>query len=67
MMKLYAIVIFATGLFSICSAIFNWDWCFRSRKVKRFMNRFGRKATRIVWFISGVLLIILEAMFLADK
>lgn len=50
------------GLFSIAASIFDWDFFFESRKAQFFMSIFGRKGSRIFYFILGLFLIFVAIM-----
>ena len=47
------LIIIACGAFSICGAVFDWDWFMNNYKAKPFMALFGRKGTRIFYGILG--------------
>ena len=49
----------AAGIFSICGAVFNWDWFMTHRKAAFMVRIFGRSGARIFYGALGVFLLIL--------
>lgn len=49
----------AAGVFSICGALFNWNWFMTHRKAAFMVRILGRSGARIFYGALGVLLVIL--------
>jgi len=47
------------GAFTILASIFNWDFFFENRKAKFFIKIFGRKGSRVFYFLLGLMLFFL--------
>jgi hypothetical protein len=47
------------GLLSVVAAIANWDWFFNSLNAQLYTGRMSRRAARIIYFILGVLILIM--------
>lgn len=56
---LMVLIIVACGIFSICGAVFNWDWYFNNRKARGVVAIFGRTGARIFYTILGVVIIVM--------
>ncbi len=46
MQKLWGILFFAAGQFSIAGGVFNWDWFMESRKARIFVSMLERPGPR---------------------
>jgi hypothetical protein len=57
------LTIFAMGLICLLSGIFNWNWFFNSRKVRNFVNIFGRTGSRVFYMVFGAIMIIAAICF----
>ena len=44
----------AAGIFSICGALFDWDWFMNHRKAQFFNRIWGRQGTRIFYGALGI-------------
>ena len=53
------LVLVAAGIFSICGAIFDWDWFINSRKAQIWVTLFGRTGARIFYGILGVIICVI--------
>lgn len=53
------LLIAAGGLFSICGALFDWDFFINSRKARIFVSLFGRGGARIFYGGLGLFLVVL--------
>ncbi|MBP3310314.1 MAG: immunity 17 family protein [Ruminococcus sp.] len=60
----FAIIIIALGAFSLAGGVYNWDWFMNNYKVRRFVNAFGRKVTRVIYGFIGSFLMIIGIIFL---
>jgi Immunity protein 17 len=56
------LIFVAAGIFSICGAVFDWDWFMNSRKARFFVTVFGRDGARIAYGILGFVIVILRLM-----
>lgn len=55
----FILVIFILlGLFSLVSAVFNFDWYFRTTGALTFVNWLGRTGARIFYALLGIGLIV---------
>jgi hypothetical protein len=52
----------AAGIFSICGAVFDWDWFINSRKAQFFVSIFGRNGARIFYGILGTAIAVMGAL-----
>ena len=52
-----AFVALALGLFTLSSAVFNWDWSYQLEKAQRIETRWGRPAARGFYVALAVLLL----------
>lgn len=48
----------AAGIFSICGAVFDWDWFMNNRRARFFVSIFGRNGARLFYIVLGMLLIV---------
>ena len=54
----FILVLFiALGLFSVVSAIFNFDWYFQTSGAMTFVRWFGRRGARVFYALLGLGLI----------
>lgn len=60
---LISISVWAVGIFSICGAIFDWDWFMNKRKARFFVTAFARTGARIFYPLLGSGLIVLGILF----
>ena len=51
-------VIAACGIFSICGAVFNWDWFMNNSRARFFVRLFGRNGARLFYGILGAMLFV---------
>ena len=57
-MEIFMTIIFiGAGIFSICGAVFDWDWFMNNYKARPFMKIFGRTGTRIIYALIGIFVI----------
>ena len=61
-MNLFGLVFIAAGFFSICGAIFDWDFFMNSRKARFMVSIFGREGARIFYGLLGAGIVIFGAM-----
>ena len=52
-MNIFGLTLLAIGLFSICGAVFDWDWFMLSRKGQRMVDRLGRSRARRLYGLMG--------------
>ncbi|MDQ7826587.1 MAG: immunity 17 family protein [Candidatus Eremiobacteraeota bacterium] len=57
------IFVICAGLFSICGALFNWEWYFNHRKARALVKLIGRPMARVFYFIIGAALVTLGVCF----
>lgn len=55
----------AAGIFSICGAVFDWNFFINSRKAQFFVSTFGRKGARIFYGILGLAIVVLGTLIAA--
>jgi cytochrome c biogenesis protein CcdA len=53
------ILIFITGTVLMLASVFNWSVFFNNSKAGFFTEKFGKNGDRIVYFIIGVLIIVM--------
>lgn len=53
-MEFKGIILVIAGLFSICGALFDWDWFMNHRKAQFFNRIWGRQGTRIFYGALGI-------------
>jgi hypothetical protein len=58
-MNYIGLLIVACGIFSVCGAVFDWDWFLNSRKAEFFVSMFGRSGARIFYVVLGLFLVIM--------
>ena len=57
-------IIFAVaGLVSLSAAVFNWEWFFTARNTQSIVQWAGRKWSRVLYGILGMILMIMAAFF----
>lgn len=56
-MALFAL---AAGLFTLVSAILDWNWFFESQKAKFFVDLFGRNGARLFYGVLGIFIVVLS-------
>ncbi|MFZ2958861.1 MAG: Imm17 family immunity protein [Candidatus Ozemobacteraceae bacterium] len=52
----------AIGIFSICGAIFEWNFFMNHRKAQFLINLVGKTATRVFYGALGILLTIMGSL-----
>ncbi|RIK81761.1 MAG: hypothetical protein DCC68_08040 [Planctomycetota bacterium] len=63
-MNPFGLIFVAVGIFSICGAVFDWDWFINSRKAQFFVAMFGRNGARIFYGILGAAIVILGTLLM---
>jgi len=58
-MNPFGLIFVAAGLFSICGAVFDWDFFINNHKARLFVFLFGRTGARIVYAVLGIALMVL--------
>lgn len=51
------------GIFSICGAIFNWDFFFENYKARPVVKLIGRNGARVFYVLVGLFCIFCGIMF----
>ena len=51
------------GIFSICGAIFNWDFFFENYKARHVVKLIGRNGARVFYVLLGLFVIFCGIMF----
>lgn len=65
---IFAIVPIYGGVLSICGAVNDWEWFFRGRKARRWVDLLGRDGARAFYCVLGAVLILMGiAMTLAPR
>jgi immunity protein 17 of polymorphic toxin system len=54
----------AGGLFSLCGALFDWNFFMQDSRTQVFTQMLGRKGARVFYFLLGAMLVILSVMML---
>ena len=57
-----AYVLIAAGLFSVVSALFDWDWFMNSRRARFIVRMMGRNGARIFYTLLGLGIMIFGAL-----
>lgn len=52
------IIFIAVGAFSLCGAIYDWDFFMNNYKAQVFVRLFGRNGARIFYGILGAFIIV---------
>jgi hypothetical protein len=52
----------AAGVFSICGAVFDWDWFINSSKARFFVAILGRGGARIFYALLGIVIAVFGAL-----
>ena len=60
----FMIIMALGGIFSICGAIFNWDFFFENYKARPVVKLFGRNGARIFYVLIGLFCIFCGIMFM---
>lgn len=55
-------VLAGAGVFSICGAMFNWEWFMNNRKARFFVRILGRGGTRMFYGILGTALVVVGVL-----
>ena len=61
-MNSWGLIIVAAGLFSVCGAVFDWDFFIDSGKARLIVRMFGRAAARVFYGILGVVGVVVGAL-----
>jgi len=51
---LFGLVLCGMGVFSICGAVFDWDFFMESRKARFWVNIVGRNGARVGYVVLGL-------------
>ncbi|MDR1343988.1 MAG: immunity 17 family protein [Tannerellaceae bacterium] len=60
---LVLLIFVLTGIVSLTSALFDFDWYFQSQRASTFVKRLGRKGARIFYGLLGMTLIAAGVLF----
>jgi hypothetical protein len=61
-MDLLGLFFVACGVFSICGAVFDWDWFMNNRRAEFAVSIFGRRGARMFYAALGLAIIVLGAL-----
>ena len=56
------LVLVAGGIFSICGAVFDWEFFINSRKARFFVAIFGRTGARVFYGILGLVIVVFGSL-----
>lgn len=56
---------FFAGTLSICAAVFNWHWFFESSNAKLLTGRYSRRTARIIYLITGCLILAMDSFIVS--
>jgi Immunity protein 17 len=59
-----AIFLILSGLFSLASSYFNWDWYYNNHRARLIVAIFGRTGARIFYAILGLGLLVFGVLTL---
>ena len=59
----FMIIMALGGIFSICGAIFNWDFFFENYKARPVVKLIGRNGARVFYVLVGLFCIFCGIMF----
>ena len=59
----FMIIMALGGFFSICGAIFNWDFFFENYKARPVVKLIGRNGARVFYVLVGLFCIFCGIMF----
>jgi hypothetical protein len=62
-----SVIFYFIGAFSAAAALLNWDWFFESSNASIFIKWFGRKGARWLYFIVGIMIIIVASIILGGE
>jgi hypothetical protein len=65
-MNAAGIIIVAAGLFSVCGAVWNWDWFINSRKARGIVALCGRNGARVFYGLLGTAMSVLGLLVILD-
>ncbi len=57
-MNILAVVVVAFGVFAMIAAIQDWDFFLNARRAGLFVQLFGRRGARVVYFLLGAVLML---------
>lgn len=60
------IVCLAVGIFSLCGAIYDWDFFMNNYKAQVFVKLFGRNGARIFYGALGCFIILMSLLALME-
>ncbi|MDO5570696.1 MAG: immunity 17 family protein [Bacteroidales bacterium] len=60
-------IFFLIGGFSVAAAMLNWNWFFESSNASIFVKWFGRSGARWLYFIVGILIIVVASILLGGE
>ncbi len=58
MNSMLGILMVAVGLFAIAGSAFDWEWYWERRRMRIWVDLFGRPAARIVFGILGLAVLV---------
>ncbi len=60
----FMIIMVLGGIFSICGAVFNWDFFFENYKARPVVKLIGRNGARVFYVLLGLFVIFCGIMFM---
>lgn len=55
-----------TGLLSVLSAVFNWEWFFQTSNARMLTGKMPRRYARIIYFVIGCLILLMDSVVLRE-
>jgi hypothetical protein len=59
----FGLIFVAVGIFTLCGAIFDWDWFMNNRKARFFVTILTRNGARIFYALLGIGFIVFGILF----
>ncbi len=60
----FYLIVVAAGLFSVCGAVFDWDFFINNYRARPFVMLFGRTGARIFYTGLGLFLMVLGVLLM---
>lgn len=65
--NIFFVGLILAGLYSIITAVFDWDWYFNNKKTKMACDLLGRKTIRVMQVIFGLFVISVSTYWLISR
>lgn len=62
-MNPFGLLFIAAGIFSICGAVFDWEFFMNNRKAWLFVTIFGRNGARVIYVLLGLGIVVMGVLF----